>query len=97
MDADEFRPYPELTQAIRNFSVLRNVTEMEMFFRLCQQVGNFSSKIAASLELLSPLPKKNLCSSANDKMEEMITKLKETVANGFPSDRCNIPPELMQF
>lgn len=55
-----FRPSPDFKRAIREFPQPRNVTELRSFYGLCQQVGNFSSKIATTLAPLSPFLKKNL-------------------------------------
>ena len=59
IDADGFRPDPDLTRAIRLFPKPENVTDLRSFFGLCQQVGSFSDKIAAALDPLSPLLKKS--------------------------------------
>ena len=42
------------------FPAPRKMTDLRSFFGLCQQVGNFSSQIAAALVPPSPLLKKNL-------------------------------------
>lgn len=55
-----FCPNPELTRAIREFPRPGNITDLRSFFGLCQQVGNFSIKLAATLAPLSPLLKKNI-------------------------------------
>jgi hypothetical protein len=49
VSADGFRPNPELTRVIREFLQPTNI------HGLCQQVGNFSDKISAALNPLSPL------------------------------------------
>ena len=59
VDATGFRPDPELTQAVRDFPTPKNITDLRAFFGLCQQVGNFSNKIASSLDPLAPLLKKS--------------------------------------
>ncbi|KZS04174.1 Uncharacterized protein APZ42_032919 [Daphnia magna] len=55
-----FCPNPELTRAIREFPRPGNITDLRSFFGLCQQVGNFSIKLAATLAPLSPMLKKNI-------------------------------------
>jgi hypothetical protein len=60
VSADGLRPNPELTRAIREFPWPANITNLRSFYGLCQQVGNFSDKIAAVLALLSQLLKKNI-------------------------------------
>jgi hypothetical protein len=55
VSADGFRPNPELTRAIREFPRPTNITDLRSFYGLCQQVGNFSDKISAALNPLSPL------------------------------------------
>jgi hypothetical protein len=58
ISADGFRPHPELARTIREFPRPSNVTDLRSFYGLCQQVGNFSDKIAAASAPLSPLLKK---------------------------------------
>ena len=58
LSEEGFRPIPDLTRDIREFPEPRNVTDLRSFFGLCQQVGNFSSKIATAIAPLSPLLKK---------------------------------------
>ncbi len=60
VSADGFRPNPALTRAISEFPRPANITDLRSFYGLCQQVGNFSDKIAAALAPLSPLLKKNI-------------------------------------
>jgi hypothetical protein len=48
ISADGFRPNPELARTIREFPRPSNVTDLRSFYGLCQQVGNFSDKIAAA-------------------------------------------------
>ncbi len=43
---------------LRPSAISRSITDLRAFFGLCQQVGNFSDQIAASLDALSPLLKK---------------------------------------
>jgi hypothetical protein len=54
ISADGFRPIPELTRAIREFPRPSIVTDLRSFYGLCQQVRNFSDKIAVALAPLSP-------------------------------------------
>ena len=60
VDCHGFRPNPELTKAISDFPTPANLTDLRSFFGLCQQVGNFSTRLADTLLPLSPLLKKNL-------------------------------------
>ena len=53
-----FCPNPDLTCAIREFPQPSNITDLRPCFGLCQQVGNFSPKIASTFAPLSPLLKK---------------------------------------
>ncbi|KZS06702.1 Uncharacterized protein APZ42_029750, partial [Daphnia magna] len=53
-----FSPNPELLSAISKFPALTNITEMRAFHGLCQQMGNFSQSLAATLLPLTPLLKK---------------------------------------
>ncbi|EFX66601.1 hypothetical protein DAPPUDRAFT_262825 [Daphnia pulex] len=55
-----FCPNHALTQAIREFLQPSNLTDLRSFVGLCQQVGNFSTKIAAALVPLAPLLKKTI-------------------------------------
>jgi hypothetical protein len=54
-----FQPNPDLTRAIRDFPPPSNITDIRSFYGLCQQVDNFSNKIATALAPLSPLLKQN--------------------------------------
>ena len=58
VESSGFRPDPELTKAISAFPSPQNFTDLRSFFDLCQQVGNFSSQVAAALSPLSSLLKK---------------------------------------
>ena len=49
----------DLTRAIRDFPPPSNITDICSFYGVCQQVGNFSNKIATALAPLSPLLKQN--------------------------------------
>lgn len=60
LDANGFRPDPELTRAIAEFPTPLGITDLRSFFGLCQQVGNFSDRISTALVPLSPLLKKGL-------------------------------------
>ncbi len=55
LDERGFRPEPGLTEAIRNFPRPTNITDIRSFFGLCQQVGNFSDQLSASLAPLAPM------------------------------------------
>ena len=55
---NNFKPDPELTDAIRKFPELKISTDLRPFFGLCQQVGNFSNRISTALGLMVPLLKK---------------------------------------
>ena len=55
---NHFKPVPELTDAISKFPTPKNSTDLRAFFGLCQQVGNFSNRIATALGPLAPLLKK---------------------------------------
>ena len=52
-----YTPSQELTRAIASFPRPLNRTDLRSFSGLCQQVGNFSDKIATALLPLSPLVK----------------------------------------
>jgi hypothetical protein len=77
---DGFRPSPDLTRAIREFPQPRNVTDLRSFYGLCQQVSNFSSKIAAALAPLSPLLKKNVEWSWNAQEETAFQTARKELA-----------------
>ena len=81
IDADGFRPDPDLMKAIRNFPVPGNVTDLRSFFGLCQQVGHFSNKIAAALEPLSPLLKKSYTWEWTTTHDDAFKKARDTLAN----------------
>ena len=54
-----FSPNSELLSATSKFQAPTNITEMRAFHGLCQQMGNFSHSLAATLLPLAPLLKKN--------------------------------------
>jgi hypothetical protein len=78
---DGFRPNPELTRAIREFPQPNNITDLRSFYGLCQQVGNFSNKIASTLSPLSPLLKKNLEWTWDPQHEAAFRLAREELAN----------------
>ena len=51
---NHFKPDPELTDAIRKFPTPKNSTDFRAFFGLCQEVGNFSNRVATALGPLPP-------------------------------------------
>lgn len=59
VSTDGFQPNPELTKIIREFPRPSNVTDLQTFCGLCQQVGNFSYQIAAALAPLFAFLKKS--------------------------------------
>ena len=73
VDADSFRPDPELTRAIREFPTPGSITDVRSFFGLCQQVGNFSDQLAAALDPLSPLLKTGYTWEWTTQHEEAFT------------------------
>jgi hypothetical protein len=73
VDADGFRPDPELTRAIREFPTPGSITDVRSFFGLCQQVGNFSDQLAAALDPLSPLLKTGYTWEWTTQHEEAFT------------------------
>jgi hypothetical protein len=73
VDADGFRPDPELTRAIRDFPTPSSITDVLSFFGLCQQVGNFSDQLAAVLDPLSPLLKTGYTWEWTTQHEEAFT------------------------
>ena len=80
VSADGFHPNPNLTQAIREFPCPKNITDLRSFFGLCQQVGNFSSKIAASLAPLAELLKKSIAWDWTPAHDAAFRDARETLA-----------------
>lgn len=54
-----FRPNPELLSATNQLPTPTNISEVRAFHGLCQQMGNFSTSLAAALSPLFPLLKTN--------------------------------------
>ena len=75
-----FQPNPDLTKAIREFPQPKNITDVRAFHGLCQQVGNFSTKVAESLKPLSPLLKKDLTWEWTTTHEEAFLKAREALS-----------------
>jgi hypothetical protein len=73
------QPNPDLTKAIREFPHQKNITDVRLFHGLCQQVGNFSIKVAESLKPLSPLLKKDLTWEWTTTHEKAFLKAREAL------------------
>jgi hypothetical protein len=77
-----FQPNADLTKAIREIPQPKNITDVKAFHGLCQQVGNFSTKVAESLKPLSPLLKKDLTWEWTTTWDVGLTTWHFTTRNG---------------
>ena len=75
-----FAVNPDITKAIRDFPKPTNVTDLRSFFGLANQLANFTSDIAAKLEPLRPLLKKNREFCWDDVQDEAFLAAKEALA-----------------
>jgi hypothetical protein len=75
-----FQPNLDITKAIREFPQPKNITDVRTFHGLCQQVGNFSTKVAESLKPLSPLLKKGMLWVWTTTHEDAFLKIKKALS-----------------
>ncbi|KAI9550940.1 hypothetical protein GHT06_000605 [Daphnia sinensis] len=75
-----FQPNPDSIKVIREFLRPKNITDVRAFHGLCQQVGNFSTKVAESLKPLSPLLKKGLMWEWTTTHEDAFLKARKALS-----------------
>jgi hypothetical protein len=80
VSSEGFQPNPDLTKAIREFPQPKNITDVRAFHGLCQQVGNFSTKVAESLKPLSPLLKKGMLWEWTTTHEDAFLKARKALS-----------------
>ena len=77
---DGYHVNPDITKAIRDFPKPTNVTDLRSFFGLANQLANFTSDIAAKLEPLRPLLKKNREFCWDEVQDEAFLAAREALA-----------------
>jgi hypothetical protein len=75
-----FQPNPDLTKAVAEFPQPKNITDVRAFHGLCQQVGNFSTKVVGSLKPLSSILKKDTTGKWTTTHEEAFLKAREALS-----------------
>ena len=81
VDSEGYRIDPSLSDALRNFSQPKNVTDVRAFFGLANQTCNFSDEISEMLLQLKPLLKKGIVFQWLPEHEEAFDKAKEHLSS----------------